>query len=189
MGERQRPIRARSTTRASRRGGQKDKHALAAHRPKRPARLRSPQQKPLSQVTRYYAAWPGIPAVRIFMPRRGAVMLEPRDCCLPPRTRKCTASCTTLPSTGPGFPVKSAESPGGCSSLATVGESTGARPLRKRVRGRKPFCFEPIVCNDRASSRRFQTVGRAAKGPSRESADERCSDSSNSSVSCGSTDR
>ena len=39
----------------------KSKHALAAHRPKRPARLRSPQQEPLSQVNRYYAAGPGTP--------------------------------------------------------------------------------------------------------------------------------
>jgi hypothetical protein len=35
--------------------------ALSAHRPKRPARLRSPQQKPLSQVNRHYAAEPRIP--------------------------------------------------------------------------------------------------------------------------------
>jgi hypothetical protein len=49
-------------TRASRRGGQKDKPALEAHRPKRPAQLRSPQQEPLCPVTRYYAAGPEIPA-------------------------------------------------------------------------------------------------------------------------------
>jgi hypothetical protein len=30
-----------------------DKHALTAHRPQRPAQLRSPQQEPLSQVNRY----------------------------------------------------------------------------------------------------------------------------------------
>jgi hypothetical protein len=43
-------VRARSTTRASRRGGQKDKPALEAHRPKRPA-LRSPR-KPPSRLSR-----------------------------------------------------------------------------------------------------------------------------------------
>jgi hypothetical protein len=54
----------------------KSKRALTAHRPKRPAQLRSPQQEPLSQVTRYYAAGPTIPAVRIFMPRAGAARLD-----------------------------------------------------------------------------------------------------------------
>jgi len=99
----------------------------------RSARMRQRPSSPLVQTTALPHSHRGASApttltLAVAADDEERSRLEPRDCCWSPRTRKCTAACTTLPSTGPGFQLKAVESSGRRSRLETVAQSAGARP-------------------------------------------------------------
>jgi hypothetical protein len=68
VGERHRPIRARSAP-GQVAGAATEKHGLEAHRPQTACPTAFSTQEPLCPVPGYYASEHGIPAERIFMPR------------------------------------------------------------------------------------------------------------------------
>ena len=74
MGERHRPIRARSAP-GQVAGAATETPGLEGHRPNRRARLRSPHKNSPVPGARYYASRAEIPAGRIFMHRKGAELV------------------------------------------------------------------------------------------------------------------
>ena len=78
-GQRHRPIRARSSIQANRRGGRTKMHGLEAHRSLRPTRLRSPKQEPLSWMRRNLGPAPDRASERQFhASRRGTGVTRSR---------------------------------------------------------------------------------------------------------------